>query len=143
MKATELQIGDWVNLSDVPDGIIPCKVVELHTDELLVIEPSDTACDVVGYDMVFPIPLTAEILEKNGFKMVKYDGWVHYYSIPAQGGLPFVIHSMIGGEMLSDEVESYSTSTNDSCGIDIDYVHELQRALRCCGLWVLANNFVI
>ena len=26
---------------------------------------------------------------------------------------------------------------------DYTYVHELQRALRCCGLWELAENFKV
>ena len=25
----------------------------------------------------------------------------------------------------------------------VNYVHELQRALRCCGLWDMANNFKV
>lgn len=124
MKATELMIGDWILYGDKP-----VKVLQLSENS--------------KYDWVKPIPLTPEILEKNGFEMFKYDGWVHYYRIFGNSALPFVLHSMIGGEMLSQEVNLFSTSTDTNCGIDINYVHELQHALRLCSLNKLADNFII
>ena len=129
MKATELMIGDKVMvkvLSQIPDTYV------LHTW---------TANDYSRDIQVKPITLTAEILEKNGFEMFKYDGWVHYYRIFGNSVIPFVLHSMIGGEMLSQEVDIFSTSTNTNCGIDVNYVHELQHALRLCGLNKIADNF--
>ena len=90
-----------------------------------------------------PIPLTPEILEKNGFEMFKYDGWVHYYRIFGNSAIPFVLHSMIGGEMLSQEVGIFSTSTDTNCGIEVNYVHELQHALHLCRLNKLAENFKV
>ena len=131
MKANELMIGDKVMvkvLSQIPDTYV------LHTW---------TANDYSRDIQVKPIPLTAEILEKNGFEMFKYDGWVHYYRIFGNSVIPFVLHSMIGGEMLSQEVDIFSTSTNTNCGIDVNYVHELQHALRLCGLNELADNFKV
>ena len=131
MKATDLMIGDKVMvkvLSQNPDTYV------LHTW---------TANDYSRDIQVKPIPLTAEILEKNGFEMFKYDGWVHYYRIFGNSVIPFVLHSMIGGEMLSEEVDIFSTSTNTNRGIDVNYVHELQHALRLCGLNELADNFKV
>lgn len=131
MKANELMIGDKVMvkvLSQIPDTYV------LHTW---------TANDYSRDIQVKPITLTAEILEKNGFEMFKYDGWVHYYRIFGNSVIPFVLHSMIGGEMLSEEVDIFSTSTNTNCGIDVNYVHELQHALRLCGLNELADNFKV
>ena len=129
MKAKELMIGDKVMvkvLSQIPDTYV------LHTWTV-----NDYSRDI----QVKPITLTAEILEKNGFEMFKYDGWVHYYRIFGIGAIPFVLHSTIGGEMLSQEVDIFSTSTNTNCGIDVNYVHELQHALRLCGLNKIADNF--
>ena len=129
MEAKELMIGDKVMvkvLSQIPDTYV------LHTW---------TANDYSRDIQVKPIPLTAEILEKNGFEMFKYDGWVHYYRIFGNGAIPFVLHSTIGGEMLSQEVDIFSTSTNTNRGIDVNYVHELQHALRLCGLNKIADNF--
>ena len=131
MKATDLMIGDKVMvkvLSQIPNTYV------LHTW---------TANDYSRDIQVKPIPLTPEILEKNGFEMFKYDGWVHYYRIFGNSAIPFVLHSMIGGEMLSQEVDIFSTSTDTNCGIEINYVHELQHALRLCGLNKLAENFKV
>ena len=49
MKATELMIGDWILYGDKP-----VKVLQLSENG--------------KYDWVKPIPLTYEILKKNGFK---------------------------------------------------------------------------
>ena len=131
MKATDLMLGDKVMvkvLSQIPNTYV------LHTW---------TANDYSRDIQVKPIPLTPEILKKNGFEMFKYDGWVHYYRIFGNSAIPFVLHSMIGGEMLSQEVDIFSTSTDTNCGIEVNYVHELQHALRLCGLNKLAENFKV
>ena len=138
MKATELMIGDWVCLKDDTKSELPLKVDGILIDDISL-EGEGFLGGVDG--LVRPIPLTPEILEKNGFEMFKYDGWVHYYRIFGNSVIPFVLHSMIGGEMLSQEVDIFSTSTNTNRGIDVNYVHELQHALRLCGLNELADNF--
>lgn len=144
MEAKGLQIGDWLNLSDVRGEIIPCKVVELHTDELFEIQPNDTACDIVGYDMVTPIPLTAAILEKNGFKRGEI--------------IPSKFYRNIDNEQIMFCPYSWCYDIeyvrwNDSNVADVTHrlnlqqpmkcVHELQHALRLCGLTELADNFKV
>lgn len=139
MKAVDLMIGDWVKIKGHLDYD---KVQEIARDESMqwYISFACSATLFRAYEFE-PVPLTPEILEKNGFEMFKYDGWVHYYRIFGNGAIPFVLHSIIGGEMLSQEVDIFSTSTNTNCGIDVNYVHELQHALRLCGLNELADNF--
>lgn len=65
-----------------------------------------------------PIPLTDEILEKNGLSECTefYDGWNFEFS---------------------------NNKRRVICGGPIWYVHELQNALLLCGLKDLANNFKI
>lgn len=90
-----------------------------------------------------PIPLTAEILEKNGFLYKKLKG--------------------IGGDSeiwgLADDyfdIDIYEWSDSiwvfryDCCEMSLphmqvtmSYVHELQRALRDCGLSEIANNIIV
>ena len=80
-----------------------------------------------------PIPLTPEILEKNGF--VKVNSQRYDYGNPDTDCYVKVnpkknmIH--VNGRNANSNLYSHS------------FVHELQRALRCCGLWNLANNFKI
>ena len=72
-----------------------------------------------------PIPLTPEILEKNGWWFDTEDTWRH-------DEVNFTIEKWNG------RYQCYDVNQ-----IKLDSVHELQRALRCCGLWNLANNFKI
>lgn len=131
MNANELQIGDKLNLSDEPGEVIPCEVVELHTDELLVIQPGDKACDIVGYNMIYPIPLTAEILEKNGLLTEQLYGVNHRVycaEMSIERGM-FLFEHRFGGQL--------------DLQMAFEYVHELQHALRLCGLNELADNLKI
>ena len=150
MKPTDLMINDWVIFLDKPlkvqyiynngyDDVV-AEIMEEFLDEDGVICEEIKDVPLVNCS---PIPVTPEILEKNGFEMFKYDGWVHYYRIFGNNAIPFVLHSMIGGEMLSQEVDIFSTSTDTNCDIEINYVHELQHALRLCGLNKLAENFKV
>ena len=72
-----------------------------------------------------PIPLTPEILEKNGWWYDVEDMWRH-------DEVDF------GIERWNGRFQCYDISQ-----IKLDSVHELQRALRCCGLWDMADNFKI
>lgn len=142
MKVTDFMLGDLILINGTPHRI---QAIESIYDKIL----ADDELYYVGEgrcyseDKIEGISLTPEILEKNGFEMFKYDGWVHYYRIFGNSAIPFVLHSMIGGEMLSQEVDIFSTSTDTNCGIEINYVHELQHALRLCGLNKLAENFKV
>ena len=70
-------------------------------------------------DEVEPIPLTAEILEKNGWK---------YNELPfIQGWEQFGLLLYAGGE-------SYRINCGNNVAMKIDSVHELQHALRLCGI---------
>ena len=131
-------IGDWVGRVFDDKRIDYRQVDWIRTGEIGMRYQK-----VWAIGCIEPIPLTPEILEKNGFEMFKYDGWVHYYRIFGNSVIPFVLHSMIGGEMLSQEVDIFSTSTNTNRGIDVNYVHELQHALRLCGLNEIADNFKV
>lgn len=140
MEATDLMIGDLVCLKDDTKYELPLKVDGIIEDDISL-EGDGFLGGIDG--LIRPIPLTPEILKKNGFEMFKYDGWIHYYRIFGNSVIPFVLHSTIGGEMLSQEVDIFSTSTNTNCGIDVNYVHEIQHALRLCGLNKIADNFKV
>ena len=80
-----------------------------------------------------PIPLTPEILEKNGF--IKVNSQRYDYGYPDTDCYVKVnpkknmIH--VNGRNANSNLYSHS------------FVHELQRALRLCGLNELADNFKI
>lgn len=130
MKATDLMIGDWVQ--DTCGN--PIQVKELLEDGING-EWDCAECYGVEavYDDIKPIPLTAEILEKNGF--IKVNSQRYDYGYPDTDCYAKVnpkknmIH--VNGRNANSNLYSHS------------FVHELQRALRLCGLNELADNFKI
>lgn len=72
MKANELMIGDWVF-----DGDEVAKVTSLTCDGII----ETTRC-ISNIEVITPIPLTPEILEKNGFILVdKYDNGSEHWAL--------------------------------------------------------------
>ena len=151
MEPTELMIGDWVfnkhhkkyiqitpydffNHAHLPSG------EKYFVSELKVISGRDFE----------PILLTKEILEKNGFLLVKdepetdfepsykewrfTDGLITISFEPEV--LTFEVHN--GGEG-SKPVRTMNYFTD----YDAVFVHEFQHALRLCGLSDLADNFKV
>ena len=61
IKISDLSIGDWVAIDGVPSKVMS---IDIATGLLRVSGKGNP----VGMGIVEPIPLTAEILEKNGFR---------------------------------------------------------------------------
>ena len=124
MEAKELMIGDKVMvkvLSQIPDTYV------LHTW---------TANDYSRDIQVKPITLTPEILEKNGF-VFDCDFWT--IANPRYNNVRMVTYYSIGDDVADVFSGHWAFDENYA----IDYVHELQHALRLCGLNELADNFKI
>ena len=117
MKAADLMLGDWYVNSD---GDI-CKVVKNLGN--VVWEQGDDVSD--STDDPNPIPLTAEILEKNGWWYEIEDMWLH-------DEVSFCIEKWNG------KFQCYDINQ-----IKLDSVHQLQQTLRLCGLNDLADNFKV
>lgn len=109
MKANELMIGDWYKW--YADGYYYNYQVTKETfgnDE-------DT---IANFE---PIPLTPEILEKNGFEKLLDDDGIHYRFVLIEGHTKFAL--------------KYARSVFQWLNpIDFKYVHELQHALKLCGI---------
>lgn len=121
MKVNELMIGDWCRMRrcDIPDAIFyTSKVLCLQKDGFLEYEP---------------IPLTEEILEKNGFQSSSDGKSIAYFS--EEDEPLFTISIRQGGYWIP--ISWYGK------GLILKYVHELQQALRLCGLTELADNFKV
>lgn len=144
MNDKELMIGDWVYVSENftqkyhkvryidADGVVGCLFVNEYGIEC-------KSAPIM--DCVQPIPLTKEILEKNGFVYEEdYDAFIDEkayirINIPTEtdGAEVSISYSGSGyGEL------SFFPTYNEQF-----YVHELQHALRLCGLNDLADNFKI
>ena len=124
MKATELQIGDWVKIKGHIDYN---KVREIARDENMqwYISFACSATLFRAYEFE-PIPLTTEILENNG--------WKHSNNL--------MIVSIDDSDFYwSEEFGVLYKNQYNMC--NCKYVHQLQHALRLCGLDELADNFKI
>ena len=132
MKCKELQIWDWIT-----DGHgLPMQITNVGDDYAYATFEGNEG-DTWEFDdkdeQPQPIPLTPEILEKNGF--VKVNSQRYDYGNPDTDCYVKVnpkknmIH--VNGRNANSNLYSHS------------FVHELQRALRLCGLNELADNFKI
>ena len=143
MKASELMQGNIVRY-EYEGRKFPARVVETYRNSVLV-ESISGKYEPIEIDdgKIFPIPLTRKILEKNGFK---FDGSgqcsMMFLSEPQFAeGLRFNIY--VGLKRKTIEVfaaHPIEKSPNwrksnkvylEVCGC---YVHELQQALRLCGI---------
>lgn len=141
MKATELMVGDLVCLKDDIKCELPLKIDGVLTNDISL-EGEGFLGGAEG--LIRPIPITPEMLVKNGF----YDRNTQWYYKRFGSYVCFDIAislvyreievSKVCGAGTDCEEEEYGSSIvfdNDIC------VHELQHALRLCGLNELADNF--
>ena len=122
IKISELSIGDWVEI----DGAAT-KVWYLSEDS----EVNETT-----YDWVKPIPLTPEILEKNGFDAPKAKVWNDSWYWSNRKDVALELRESFGiwyMEIVIKEQRS-GLQSNRKLGIGFKYVHQLQHALRLAGV---------
>lgn len=140
MKANELMIGDWVRI-DEPDKYAGATG---QIQSLMYHREDDAAYFNVfiqgkfGYvsrdvcsDDIRPIPLTAEILEKNGFENIGDDTY-QLEEKPCWFWVDFFRHTY-GCEYDTSTYE-YEDDEHRLKLYGIPSVHELQHALRLCGI---------
>ena len=132
MKLTDLAIGDLILINNTPHKIQAIDSIDaeiLADDELYYV--GEDRCH--SEDKIEGIPITPEILENNGF--IKVNSQRYDYGYPDTDCYVKVnpkknmIH--VNGRNANSNLYSHS------------FVHELQRALRLCGLNELADNFKI
>lgn len=146
MNEKELMIDDWYLASEQHSTMDGDYTLEFYPKRLMIddlIFAKDNDWDELDWtEFTKPIPLTAEILEKNGWKIDMYstfdleDGkWLEYYHHEAR------LRKYWRGV---DEWQNHAEvkEINFQCKY-IRYVHELQQALRRAGLKELADNFKI
>ena len=132
IKCRALMVGDWI--TDIHG--FPMQITNVGEDYAYATWEGNEG-DPWEFDdkddQPQPIPLTPEILEKNGF--IKVNSQRYDYGYPDTDCYVKVnpkknmIH--VNGRNANSNLYSHS------------FVHELQRALRLCGLDELADNFKI
>ena len=130
MKPEELQLGDIV--ATTPSGM-PIKVVAIHRKKVAYHACTDRF-SWVRIGLLQPIPLTPEILEMNGF--VKYNevSDTPPYDKDEEGNMYYSYkgeHKFWGWWQPNNV---YFIPVNAMIDLEIKYVHQLQHALRLCGI---------
>lgn len=123
MNATDLMVGDLVLLF----GETPARVDAIGDTEVYVYE-KERGDWQIGYVHIKPIPLTAEILEKNGFEECIWGGkksWRRRYLVHNE------VLICIDGRDGGFKHFGYQGYNSEIC---ITYVHELQHCLKLCNI---------
>ena len=116
MKLSELKLGDWVYAKNpITCEDMPCKVESLADCKILA------GKIWFKLDELTPIPLTEEILEKNGWKERKHseytayeNGWYELFRVGQEGSWAFCHY--------------------DDFLASIEYIHQLQHLLWALGM---------
>lgn len=158
MKANELMIGDYLRINR--DGLCIKKdtIVEVRgidADNRFENHIGCASCHPlddnqfdggIWCDYLDPIPLTPEILERNGFKHVDKGSEICIrgeYLWGDKGKRNFTAvrityyKGLSSGVNLLTKIEtdcSHDSGINMVHSCDIEYVHQLQHALRLCGI---------
>ena len=126
-------IGDWVMYNPnvfIEDEYEPTK--ECYPTRI----QSGDDIDLAEESCYSPIPLTKEILEKNGFEKISKELYV-YYNRAGDGYIKVRLSDLQDGEweLSVDNYDKFNDShsqfTIDRCFLK---VNELQHALRLCGI---------
>ena len=115
MKANELMIGDWVYTEHDPT---PRQIDWIRTGEVGLFWN-----EVVTPPYLVPIPLTSEILEKNGWRSMMNGTGEFYLKKP-----------LVDAAIVTKNIIGFQMNHGPFNGLSIHYVHELQHALRLCGI---------
>ena len=137
MKTTDLMIGDWVTVTienEKINGLI--DKIDGQTEDLRVMlsyYPGDWE-EGDCFDFIEPIPITPKILEKNVFKTQDGKEWAcHKYENDDKNkaSLYNILWNMYEEYL---EISSFTNATGEFNRFGVCYVHELQNALKSCGI---------
>ena len=150
MKAKDLMIGDWV-YGLYPNGERYANPFRISVIDIYPLNRSPRIVTMGGYgfrqEHLAPVLLTPEILEKNGFKIVhgfgyseSYPtyGWGYHKGLRDYASVDVTFYDEpIGGVSKLVKMETASKKDdgiNSIHSCDIEFVHQLQRALRLVGI---------
>lgn len=134
MNASDVMVGDWVTILRSRENGSDRNVRVNGMNKDVILAPgqweNESGCQPYEYTQIAPIPLTPEILEKNAPREEDATWWCFGDFYVARLWDGYVLH-----QSREDDKRDFLCH--------IHFVHELQRALRLCGLNDMANDFKI
>lgn len=136
MELTDLMVGDYIYVGECHSNMDGDYDVFFNARPITIEDFkfwAENDWDKNDFnEFLAPFPLTAEILEKNGFEYDHdYHSWIYD---------EFTINY---GHLINEDEGDYLFIWVADASMKLTYVHELQHALRLCGLNELANNLKI
>lgn len=134
LKPTDLRLGNLVYMGETAK--YPMQVIGLYQDcVILDFEGNEGDYFEVKAEDVRPIPITAEILEKNGFRHIE----IQSSDLDSDGVEDIWINNSYDQEVALQKFYMYDSLVfgYGGClfnGVDIKYIHELQNAMYLCGI---------
>lgn len=129
LKISDLSVGDWVYLET-----IPFQVITINPPYVDLLGNGDRIrmCDIDS-DNLEPIPITAEILEKNGWSS---DGMYATLRIDEHRHLEYYYHEHRLRKYYCgvDEWQNHAKVNDITFAVHCYSVHQLQHALRFAGV---------
>ena len=140
MEAKDLMIGDWVYNSK-NEVCKVCSISQIFESNIMLdnySKPNDGMFETELEFGVSPIPITREILEKNGFVYRKNSGAFivnseESYSNQTVEVTLFNVESEFRNNQLHICESNYPEETMLHL-MECNYVHELQHVFRSCGI---------
>lgn len=140
MKANELMIGDYVTFADCQNDKYPSiiKIWQINEDgeSFASIDGGKAVDEITIDDEIVGIPITPKILEKNGIKLKEVGD--NGISTPPEWRNRFekwVLRTQWKDTFIwYDRTAKYWHLYDNMGAAKLLYVHELQHALRLCGI---------
>ena len=130
IKISELSIGDWVRYDRGTDVVQIMGIYVRNNQECVVMSDSYYPDGVIGFvEHIKPIPLTPEILEKNGFEKKNYDNgkmWDWWWDN--------VLVRKFADEDIYRFIVVFNSKHYTTMMVVGKHTHQLQHALRLAGI---------
>lgn len=143
MKTNELMMNDWVYRSEMHgDDVGRPYPVQIHLIEDWTHQGKEHVADVgcddddeLSINSIKPIPLTKDILLKNGFERTGSFADLKEYMLTDVDTDIYIFYVECSEPYFYTEIATVE--------VKIEYVHQLQHLLRMCGSATLADNLKI
>jgi hypothetical protein len=134
LKISDLSVGDWVRCRDRNGRIEGLEAIRSDERVRVAVESYlGTMFLFVGIEDIEPIPITAEILEKNGWST---DGMYAFLRIDEHRHLEYYYHEHRLRKYYCgvDEWQNHAKVSDITFAVHCYNVHQLQHALRLAGI---------
>lgn len=131
LKISDISVGDWVQ-NDYGDYVKVEGIWQGSNFNYQVDILRDGRIGTITPCNLHPIPITAEMLEKNGFARGQRGSFYHYLRLDKNRTL--YIHASTNGWRVEITYDAAGILRTTHLMPDMNSVHQLQHALRLAGL---------